>query len=1107
MLITINPIYLTARKIAKREKHLVKKKYYINYMKSIITNQKTKRFQKSMQVASLIVLFLLVASSAFAAPTNYTVVGVDKFNGADGAGNSISQNGTILGNSFNAIIRNGSTNDFTFDCGTMTTNWDNERKGAIIFRYTSASSFYAVTYHRDIWNTGNYIVRLKLNTLNSPLSSSGDLGSYTIPGGGGVTSLRVNVVGSSIQVTINGTLRINVTNSVNPTGSYGFGVGDRFNTDDVAWNNVVWTPACATRTVGAASSAPTPNINTAMTTITHATTNVTGISSSTGLPAGVTASYASNTISISGTPTASGIFNYTITPNGCGSATATGTITVAAAPITRYVNTSGSWGSNAPCYSTIQAAINASNKGDVIIVDAGTYTEALIINKEVTILGPNAAVSPNGGSRVAEAVINLTAGNRTINLFANNITIKGFEIKNSANAGAIMAGNFSGFKAVTGITIEKNYLHDMSGSAILCYITGSGTFQWTITDNKISNTTLATYFGGGYGSGVKITKGTNCSITNNVLTNIGFTGIDVWQMQTLTISGNTLTTLVDNGMQVVGTNSNLNITNNTITNANYPSATLGQGGIKLFGSPTNLSVTGNTVTGCGSAFAVEPNNNAAGASVNNNNFSGNTYGVYHAGTGTLNATCNWYGSTSYANVASKISGTVTFVSFLVSGTDNDLATSGFQPASGTCTGVAVSTPTTGSSAGIFSVIGQSNLTFSFTKGNGSKRVIFVKAGAAISSNPVNDNSYTASSTFGNGTQLDNGYCVFNDTGNTVSVTGLNASTTYHFTVIEYNYISSTIYYAGSLAYSSNATTLQPDTDNDGVADADDQYPNDQYKAFNNNFPAAGFGTLMYEDLWPGKGDYDFNDLVVDYRLNTITNADNNIVEMSFTFVTRAIGGSLHNGFAFQLDGINPSKITSVTGSKASGAQWISLNANGTEAGQTNNANILVFDDAYKLLPTQAGFSFVNVYPGSPNSGTDTTIILVKFLSNGVAPSGGTLNYSAFNTGLFNPYLIAGQDRGKEIHLADKVYTDKMNLTYLGKDQDRTNPSSGKYFKTADNLPWAINVDTSIPFATEKTDISKAYLKFIDWASSGGNSSVNWFLNLDGNRNNIKLMNR
>lgn len=85
------------------------------------------------------------------------------------------------------------------------------------------------------------------------------------------------------------------------------------------------------RTVGAASSSPTLCVNTAMTSITHATTGVTGIASSAGLPAGVTATYASNVITISGTPSASGTFNYTITPTGCGSATATGTITVNAA--------------------------------------------------------------------------------------------------------------------------------------------------------------------------------------------------------------------------------------------------------------------------------------------------------------------------------------------------------------------------------------------------------------------------------------------------------------------------------------------------------------------------------------------------------------------------------------------------------------------------------------------------------------------------------------------------------------------------------------------------------------------------------------------------------
>jgi hypothetical protein len=56
-------------------------------------------------------------------------------------------------------------------------------------------------------------------------------------------------------------------------------------------------------TVSAASSTPTLCINTALTAITHTTTGATGIG--TGLPSGVTAA-ASNTITISGTPTAAG---------------------------------------------------------------------------------------------------------------------------------------------------------------------------------------------------------------------------------------------------------------------------------------------------------------------------------------------------------------------------------------------------------------------------------------------------------------------------------------------------------------------------------------------------------------------------------------------------------------------------------------------------------------------------------------------------------------------------------------------------------------------------------------------------------------------------------
>ena len=86
-------------------------------------------------------------------------------------------------------------------------------------------------------------------------------------------------------------------------------------------------------TVSAASSSPTPCINTPMTSITHNTTGATGIGVAAGLPAGVSATWAANTITISGTPTASGTFNYSIPlTGGCGAVTATGTIIVNTPP-------------------------------------------------------------------------------------------------------------------------------------------------------------------------------------------------------------------------------------------------------------------------------------------------------------------------------------------------------------------------------------------------------------------------------------------------------------------------------------------------------------------------------------------------------------------------------------------------------------------------------------------------------------------------------------------------------------------------------------------------------------------------------------------------------
>jgi hypothetical protein len=183
----------------------------------------------------------------------------------------------------------------------------------------------------------------------------------------------------------------------------------------------------ANRTVGAASSSPTPCINTVMTSITHATTNVTGIASSTGLPAGVTAAYASNVITISGTPSASGTFNYTITPTGCGSATATGTITVGP---NRTVGAASS--SPTPCINTVMTSIThattnvtgiASSTGLPAGVTAAYASNVITISGTPSASGTfNYTITPTGcGSATATGTI--TVGpNRTVGAASSSPT-------------------------------------------------------------------------------------------------------------------------------------------------------------------------------------------------------------------------------------------------------------------------------------------------------------------------------------------------------------------------------------------------------------------------------------------------------------------------------------------------------------------------------------------------------------------------------------------------------------------------------------------------------------------------------------------------------------
>ncbi|MCX6280791.1 MAG: LruC domain-containing protein [Bacteroidetes bacterium] len=281
----------------------------------------------------------------------------------------------------------------------------------------------------------------------------------------------------------------------------------------------------------------------------------------------------------------------------------------------------------------------------------------------------------------------------------------------------------------------------------------------------------------------------------------------------------------------------------------------------------------------------------------------------------------------------------------------------------------------------------------------------------------------------------------------------------------------------------------PDSDGDGVPDNLDEFPNDASRAYINYYPAKNqFGSLAYEDLWPAKGDYDMNDLVIDYNFKSISNAQNKIVEIFPTFYVRAVGAYLQNGFGFQFDNLAPAVIGSVSGYSIRG-NYISLASNGVENAQ-GNAVVIVFDNASNVTHVTPG-NFFNTQKNVPYSLSDSLKLNIHFATPQDA--------SAVGTAPFNPFLIKNLQRGVEIHLPDRTPTSLANQALFGTGNDNSNPSTGRYYKTSNNLPWAINLVQKFDYTWENVQVINGYLKFGSWAESGGSSYPDWYLNLSGYR--------
>ncbi|OFY41117.1 MAG: hypothetical protein A2X18_12220 [Bacteroidetes bacterium GWF2_40_14] len=265
-----------------------------------------------------------------------------------------------------------------------------------------------------------------------------------------------------------------------------------------------------------------------------------------------------------------------------------------------------------------------------------------------------------------------------------------------------------------------------------------------------------------------------------------------------------------------------------------------------------------------------------------------------------------------------------------------------------------------------------------------------------------------------------------------------------------------------------------DTDGDGIPNDRDEFPNDPDVVYSTHYPSLNtYHSVAYEDLWPSRGDYDMNDVVVSYNSTHFLNGANKIVKITDRIKPLWSGGILDVGFGYQM-GVSSSSVSSVnkTSTFTDNSFRYQLSANGTEQSQSK-ATIMVFDNVTTLGLTGTG--------AKPVFNID-----IRFTS--------PVTIDQVTTPPYNPFIVVNNNsRGREVHLPNYLPTELADSRQLGSANDKSDPSQNRYYVSDDAMPFAILIPENFEWPTESVNIGVYYPKFLQWAKSLGVDYPDWYL--------------
>ena len=223
------------------------------------------------------------------------------------------------------------------------------------------------------------------------------------------------------------------------------------------------------------------------------------------------------------------------------------------------------------------------------------------------------------------------------------------------------------------------------------------------------------------------------------------------------------------------------------------------------------------------------------------------------------------------------------------------------------------------------------------------------------------------------------------------------------------------------------------------------------------------GIYAFEDMWPSRGDYDMNDVVVDYA-DEIMFSSGKVKKEIISLTTYQNYVSRKSGLAVKL----ALKATA------------SVKMKKTVNGNTTTANFTKDGDYYYLtddITAELGATYI--FEVTYNSTQELE-----------------------NLATVEPFIWRDEDgRRWEVHIPYEAPTPKMDRSYFGTGDDCS--TADHYYVRKGNYPFAFYLDGAkaeyfldniLKRENESKPIDTFFPGFIEWSTSNGEKNADWYLN-------------